>query len=54
MVKIISDKSVKSAIESDDEEAEDGEGEVITLAKRCLELLGRGPKNKVFNQTIEG
>lgn len=40
MVKAISDKN----IESDDEDAEDGEGEVIALARRCLELLGQGPK----------
>jgi vacuolar protein 8 len=40
MVKSISDKN----IESDEEEVDDGEGEVITLARRCLELLGAGPK----------
>ena len=40
MVKSISDKN----IESDDEEADDGEGEVVALARRCLELLGVGPK----------
>jgi vacuolar protein 8 len=40
MIKTISDKS----IESDDEEAEDSEGEVIALARRSLELLGKGPK----------
>lgn len=31
-------------IESDDEDNEDGEGEVVTLARRCLELLGKNPK----------
>ena len=31
-------------IESDDEDNEDGEGEVVTLARRCLELLGNSPK----------
>ena len=31
-------------IESDDEDNEDGEGEVVTLARRCLELLGNNPK----------
>lgn len=36
-------------IESDDEDNEDGEGEVVTLARRCLELLGKNPK-----QLIEG
>ena len=40
MVKTISDKHV----ESDDEEGEDGEGEVVALAQRSLELLGKGPK----------
>jgi vacuolar protein 8 len=35
MVRDIADKSV----ESDDEEAEDGEKEVVDLAKRCLDLL---------------
>ncbi|KAJ5120326.1 Armadillo [Penicillium bovifimosum] len=40
LVKEISDKN----IESDDEELDDGEGEVITLARRCLELVGAGPK----------
>jgi vacuolar protein 8 len=40
MVKAIADKQV----ESDDEEGEDGEGEVVALAQRSLELLGKGPK----------
>lgn len=40
MVKSISDKH----IESDEEEVDEGEGEVIALARRCLELLGTGPK----------
>ena len=40
MVKDISDKN----IDSDDEDADDGEGEVVTLARRSLELLGKGPK----------
>ena len=40
MIKTISDKN----IESDDDEAEDSEGEVIALARRSLELLGKGPK----------
>lgn len=34
-------------IESDDEDNEDGEGEVVTLARRCLELLGKSPKTLV-------
>lgn len=40
MVTTISDKN----IESDEEDTEDGEGEVIALARRCLELLGKAPK----------
>lgn len=40
MVKGISDKNV----ESDEEDAEDAEGEVVALARRCLEYLGNGPK----------
>ncbi|KAB8217964.1 vacuolar protein 8 [Aspergillus bombycis] len=40
MVKSISDKN----IESDEEDQEDGEGEVIALARRCLEFLGNGPR----------
>ncbi|RMJ22321.1 vacuolar protein 8 [Aspergillus sp. HF37] len=39
-VKAISDKN----IESDEEEAEDGEGQVIALARQCLEFFGNGPK----------
>ncbi|KAF2762534.1 ARM repeat-containing protein [Pseudovirgaria hyperparasitica] len=31
-------------IESDDEDNEDGEGEVVGLARKCLELLGKGQK----------
>lgn len=41
MVKTIADKHVES---DDDEEGEEGEGEVIALAQRSLELLGKGPK----------
>jgi vacuolar protein 8 len=37
MIKTIADK----AVESDDEENEDGEGEVVSLARRSLELLER-------------
>ena len=39
MIQTISDKSV----ESDDEDADDGEGEVVALARRALELLGKSP-----------
>lgn len=38
-VKAISEKHIES-----DEEADEGEGEVVALARRCLELLGTGPK----------
>lgn len=34
-------------IESDDEDNEDGEGEVVTLARRCLALLGNSPKTLI-------
>lgn len=43
MVTEIADRN----IESDDEDNEDGEGEVVTLARRCLELLGKNPKTLV-------
>ena len=32
-------------IESDDED--NGEGEVVSLARRCLEILGKNPKTLV-------
>ncbi|TAQ90597.1 hypothetical protein B7494_g1056 [Chlorociboria aeruginascens] len=40
MIKTIADKQV----ESDDEGEEDGEGEVVQLAQRSLQLLGQGGK----------
>jgi vacuolar protein 8 len=40
MIKTISDKKV----ESDEEEGEDGEGEVVALANRSLELLSKVPE----------
>ena len=40
MIKTIADKH----IESDDEEGEDGEGEVVALARRSLQLLAQGEK----------
>lgn len=43
MIKTISEKNV----ESDDEDGEDGEGEVVALARRSLELLGKGPKREL-------
>lgn len=38
MIKKISDQNV----ESETEETDDGEGEVVALARRSLELLGKG------------
>ena len=38
MVRDISERTVESESESDVPESEDGEGEVVALAKRCLEL----------------
>lgn len=35
----------ETQIESDDEGEEDGEGEVVQLAQRCLSLLGLTPKS---------
>ena len=43
MIKTISDKT----IESDDEEGEDGEGEVVNLARRSLELLGKDDARRI-------
>jgi vacuolar protein 8 len=40
MVTDIADRN----IESDDEGEDDGEGEVVSLARRCLEILGKSPK----------
>ncbi|KAI4214258.1 MAG: hypothetical protein LQ351_003343 [Letrouitia transgressa] len=39
MIQQISDKNV----EADDDDTEDGEGEVVALARRALELLGKSP-----------
>lgn len=43
MVKDIAER----VVESDEEEGEDGEGEVVSLAKRCLELMGQGEKRSL-------
>jgi vacuolar protein 8 len=40
LVKRISERN----IDSDDEEVDEGETEVVALARRCLEVLGKGPK----------
>ncbi|KAF4307967.1 Vacuolar protein 8 [Botryosphaeria dothidea] len=41
MVRSIAERNIES---DDDENEEDGEGEVVSLARRCLELLGNTPK----------
>lgn len=43
VIKAIADRNV----ESDDEETEDGEGEVVALARSCLEFLGQGARGLV-------
>lgn len=40
MIKTISEQNV----ESDNEEGDDGEAEVVALARRSLQLLGKGEK----------
>jgi len=40
VIKTISEQS----IESDNEEGDDGEAEVVALARRSLQLLGKGEK----------
>ena len=42
VVQMVTDIAERS-IESDDED--NGEGEVVSLAGRCLEILGKKPKN---------
>ncbi len=51
VIKMIKDISEKN-VDSDDEEGEDGEGEVIALAKRSLELLGKGPEHPGSRQAL--
>lgn len=46
IVQMVSDIAERN-IESDDEDNEDGEGEVVSLARRCLEILGKSPKTLV-------
>lgn len=43
IVRMVTDISER-AIESDEEDNEDGEGEVVSLARRCLEILDKTPK----------
>lgn len=43
IVRMVTDISER-AIESDEEDNEDGEGEVVSLARRCLEILTVTPK----------
>ena len=46
IVRMVTDIAERN-IESDDEDNEDGEGEVVSLARRCLEILGKTPKTLV-------
>jgi vacuolar protein 8 len=46
IVRMVTDIAERN-IESDDEDNEDGEGEVVGLARRCLEILGKSPKTLV-------
>jgi vacuolar protein 8 len=47
MVRDISERT----IESDEEDGEEGEMEVVTLARRCVELLDQGKDSKkTFDQ----
>ncbi|KAF2257492.1 ARM repeat-containing protein [Lojkania enalia] len=43
IVRMVTDIADRN-IESDDEDNEEGEGEVVSLARRCLEILGKNPK----------
>ena len=49
MIKTISEKNVES-----DDEGEDGEGEVVALACRSLELLGRSGSQRTGTTLVEG
>ncbi|KAL9637245.1 MAG: hypothetical protein Q9204_001949 [Flavoplaca sp. TL-2023a] len=49
MVRTIADKNV----ESDEDDAEDGEGEVVALARRACELLGRGSKQEPAQRSAQ-
>jgi vacuolar protein 8 len=46
IVRMVTDIAERN-IESDDEDNDDGEGEVGGLARRCLEILGKTPKTLV-------
>lgn len=50
IVREISEKSVESENEGDGAESEDGEAEVVALAKRCLEI-GNGGKVGSYNSS---
>lgn len=43
IIRMVTDIAERN-IESDDEDNEDGEGEVVSLARRCLEILDKNPK----------
>ena len=49
VVQMVTDIAERS-IESDDED--NGEGEVVSLAGRCLDILGKNPKNPKNPKTL--
>ncbi|KAL8860039.1 MAG: hypothetical protein Q9178_003588 [Gyalolechia marmorata] len=49
IVQTIADKNV----ESDEEDAEDGEGEVVALARRACELLGKNHKQEPAQRSVQ-
>ena len=49
IVQTIADKNV----ESDEEDAEDGEGEVVALARRACELLGKNYKQESAQRSVQ-
>ena len=49
MIKTISEKNIES-----DDEGEDGEGEVVALARRSLELLGNTGSQSTGTTLVDG
>lgn len=50
MIKTIAEKDV----EPEEGDSEDGEGEVVALARRSLELMGKGPTASSKSTLVEG
>ena len=50
MIKAIAEKEV----EPEEGDGEDGEGEVVALARRSLELMGKGPSTSSKSTLVEG